>query len=359
MTEAQPFHPYVLSCLLQRILAEHARRDEYLHDNFVVAGSYPAAVWALPHDLHLPYHDVDVYVFADLNNTKSCNDSTDESASDYGSWGPSIRDQWKEFHTIGGRGTEINIIVLLGWHCLNGIIRAFDINCVKAGFEVRRKGFDATKLASETLDIGDGHFSRYDYLPIPLFNRIPKPTVVQVSIEWGFCPEYVSFLNNKILMIDNPAECHAGACSIVRLVFKAQDLHLPLILPPGFLLAQMDCAKPLPKSALGKYDALLPAFKAMIDNVFQMQVVVHKDEEDKNEDDHGRASPVIYLTRKYQSKSDYTRNRPTRAAAPPIPKQEWTHEVPETSDDDEHDPRLDTPLFFPDEFDLIPDSDRP
>jgi hypothetical protein len=51
-----------------------------------------------------------------------------------------IVDQWKGFHNIGGRGTEINIIVLLKFICLDTLDVAISSKVICKMSHKRRSG---------------------------------------------------------------------------------------------------------------------------------------------------------------------------------------------------------------------------
>jgi hypothetical protein len=311
-----PFHPHMLSTVIHGILQQHEGRDEFIEDLFMIAGSYPAAVWAWPNSLPLKYHDVDVYVFSapqkgtnarklhppdDYTNARRGSDSDERSYVSNGSWGPDIVDQWKELHNVGRRRMELNIIILGRIISLDRLLSSFDVNCVKAGFEVHpgKEQIGQMILLSGDYDCyysgdpsyyddGDKNSMPYDNCTPALFNAFlalrTGPT--KVTLSWKVQREFKDFLGNPTLKLVNPADLWAGSACIIRLIFKAQDLKLPLEMPTMDELEEMNYDKRLSASAIQKYESLLPPFRAFLDSLFNVKVTIYQDE---NEDLYSQA----------------------------------------------------------------------
>ena len=280
-----PFHPYLLSKYLCVFLRNHKRCNEYEANHFVVAGSYPASVWArgasLP--LDMKYHDIDVYVASTQQVSYDRNKRGD-------SWGPKLVAQWTESRRIGNRFVDINIVILEDPPALEFILDCFDINAVFVGFQVWEWLMDPRNNVDEKdllLDSGDMVSMCYDNVSPLLYKDFLNdiPTDLSIVLKWVIRRPFLSFLSSRTLRIMNHTSLPNCSASIIRLVYKSQDLELDMDFPQGELY-DMYFKRSISNGNMWKYDALRYPYREFIDRNF---VISHE------VNDNDKSSTYHYL----------------------------------------------------------------
>ena len=189
--------------------------------NFVIKGSYPAAVKAYEEQgLLLPYNDIDVFFASD--------DCSRDMTISY------VKD------IIPGSDIEVNTVGVCDFDENLGAQMDVDINAVAVGLKV-----------------------------VP--NATMSDEVVPIIDSWVASPHFEEFLESKTLSITPTGFAHTPGSALIRLISKAQQLNVPFVLPSNHTqIEQSFHGAPIPTIYKKRLEALDRDHKAQFDKSFEV-----------------------------------------------------------------------------------------